>query len=499
MSNPESASAEDPTRHRILKAPLPWAVLRFGAPLALAMVLQGLFNLVDQYLIAKLPAEVSDASLDALGICDMVAALGTILSYGVSTGTATLLARHKGAGDDASVARVAWASLGIVLALSVIFGAVGVLGADVIIHDMLGAKGEVRVLGRDYLRVILGGSASVFLMFQVTSIFRALGNSRLPLITFAVGNVLNLFLAVLMVYGPGEAPTVFSWGPPIARAIGIPRMEVLGAAWATIIARSLACVVPLILLRRTLKVREHDASLRPKPELLRAIFDLAWPTSAQFVVRVVSVLFVTGLVHHAYTTATNSDAGTAFALCLRFETMALFICMGWGGCAQTFVGMCLGASDRTRATAAGWYTGIYGVATMALLAVVYRVWGGDVLRVFTRAPHILSLATSYLATVAPSYMFYGLAIVLGNAIVGAGATRLALRVDASLVGAVQVPMMFAVVAAIGVPIERFWFTIVVFNAINAAVYAMVYRRVELWQTTLDETPLSDSSLAGAAS
>jgi putative MATE family efflux protein len=486
MTNEEKTADEDPTRHRILKTPLPWAVFRFGAPLALAMVLQGLFNLVDQYLIAKLPAAVSDASLDALGICDMVAALGTILSYGVSTGTATLIARHRGAGDEAEVARVAWASIGIVLVLAAVFGVVGVLGADVIIHDLLGAKGAVRVLGRDYLRVILGGSVTVFLMFQITSVFRALGNSRLPLITFAAGNALNLFLAVIMVYGPGEAPTVFSWGPPIARALGVPRMEVLGAAWATILARSVTCVIPLILLRRTLKVREHGATLRPAPSLTRAIVDLAWPTSAQFVVRVVSVLFVTGLVHHAYTTGANSDAGTAFALCLRFETMALFICMGWGGCAQTFIGMCLGAGDRARASAAGWVTAAYGVGTMALLAMVFRLWGDDVLRIFTREPRIVSLAISYLLTVAPSYAFYGLAIVLGNAIVGAGATRLALRIDATLVGAVQVPLMLVAVL-VGVPIERFWFTIVAFNAVNAAIYALVYRRGDLWQKTLAAT------------
>jgi MATE family multidrug resistance protein len=203
-------------------------------------------------------------------------------------------------------------------------------------------------------------------------------------------------------------------------------------------------------------------------------------------------------VHNAYTTGTNSDAGTAFALCLRFETMALFVSMGWGGCAQTFVGMCLGAGDNVRAARAGWFTALYGVGTMALLAVVYRVWGDDVLRVFTRDPHILELALTYLGTVAPSYAFYGLAIVLGNAIVGAGATRLALRIDATLVGAVQVPLMLASVVLASVAIERFWFTIVVFNAVNAGVYALVYRRGELWQKSLSAEALGEAKLAGAA-
>ncbi len=484
MATNDTPTNDDPTRARILEGPLAWSVFRFGAPLALAMVLQVLFNLVDQYLIAKLPASVSDASLDALGICDMVAALGTIVSYGVSTATATLLARHKGEGDDAQVAKVAWASIGVVLLLGVVFGLVGVFGADVIVHDLLGAKGAVRELARDYLRVILGGSASVFLMFQMTAVFRALGNSRLPLAMIVAGNVLNLGLAVLMVYGPGDAPAVFSWGPPIARALGIPRMEVVGAAWATIIARVLATVVPFFMLRAMLGVKKHGATLRPPRAVLRALLDLAWPTSAQFVVRIASVLLVIALVHHAYTTPQNSDAGTAYALSLRLETMALFVSMGWGGCAQTFVGMCLGAGMADRASRAGWYTGLFNVATMALLAVSYRFGGEAVLRVFTQAPNVLALATNYLGTVGPSYAFYGLAIVLGNAVMGAGATRLALRVDAVLVGAVQLPLMLLVVALLRTQIDGLWYAIVGANVVNAIAYVFVFRRRDWWQVAL---------------
>jgi putative MATE family efflux protein len=480
VSAPEDTS-NDPTRKRILEAPLAGAVLRFGTPLALAMILQVMFNLVDQYLIAKLPPAVSDPSLDALGICDMIAALGTILSYGVSTGTASLLAQHKGAGDENAATRVAWGSIGIVLALGLAFGAVGVIGADVIVHDLLGAKGVVRALAVSYLRVIVGGSVSAFMMFQVTSLLRALGDSRTPLLTIALGNALNLFLAVLFVYGPGEAPAIFSWGPPLARTLGIPRMEVVGAAWATLIARGVAIAFPLWLLRRKLRVTEHRATLAPPPDTLRAIVQIAWPTSAQFVVRVGAVLFVIALVHHFYTTPTNSDAGTAYALCLRLETMALFVSMGWGGCAQTFTGMCVGAGDTVRAARAGWYATFYNTVTMVLLATLFVTQGHHLLGVFTQSAPVLALAAGYVAQVAPSYTLYGVAIVLGNAIMGAGATRLALRVDATLVFGVQFPLMVAVVALLHAPVTDLWRTIVVVNAINAIVYALLFRRTSWWQ------------------
>jgi putative MATE family efflux protein len=472
--------ADDPTRKRILEAPLAGAVLRFGTPLALAMVLQVLFNLVDQYLIAKLPAAVSDPSLDALGICDMVAALGTILSYGVSTGTATLLAQHKGAGDETAATRVAWGSIGIVLALGLAFGALGVVSADVIVHDLLGAKGVVRALGVSYLRVIVGGSVTAFMMFQVTSLLRALGDSRTPLLTIAFGNALNLFLAVLFVYGPGEAPAVFSWGPPIARALGVPRMEVVGAAWATLLARAVAIALPLWILRRKLRVAERGATLVPPPDTLRAIVRIAWPTSAQFVVRVGAVLFVIALVHHFYTTPTNSDAGTAYALCLRLETMALFVSMGWGGCAQTFVGMCLGAGDAPRASRAAWVTAAYNVATMLLLSAAFLRAGGAALGVFTQSAPVLARATEYLALVAPSYALFGAAIVLGNALLGAGASRLALRVDAALVLGVQLPLMVAVVLFARAPAPDLWRAVAAVNALGAVVYVFLFRATHLW-------------------
>ncbi|MBP6834671.1 MAG: hypothetical protein KA978_28060, partial [Deltaproteobacteria bacterium] len=104
-------TTSDPARDRMLHGPLAWTVLRFGAPLAAAMVLQVVFNLVDQYIIARLPPVLSDASLDALGICDMVAALGTILSYGVSSATATLVSQARGRDNQREVAEIAWGSV----------------------------------------------------------------------------------------------------------------------------------------------------------------------------------------------------------------------------------------------------------------------------------------------------------------------------------------------------------------------------------------------------
>src|SRR5580692_2553496 len=111
---------------RILDGPLARELARFGTPLAVGMALQTTFNLVDAYLVAQLPADEVGPAIGALGLCDQLAALGTIVSYGVSTATGALLSHHKGAGDTEAIGRTAWQSILVVAGLSAFFGVMGI-------------------------------------------------------------------------------------------------------------------------------------------------------------------------------------------------------------------------------------------------------------------------------------------------------------------------------------------------------------------------------------
>src|SRR5579872_7203421 len=107
------------------------------------MALQTTFNLVDAYLVAHLPHDEVGPALGALGICDQIAALGTIVSYGISTAAAALLSQAQGAGDPEDVRRTAWQSLLLVGALALLFGVLGIGFAGPIVRDVVGAKGDV--------------------------------------------------------------------------------------------------------------------------------------------------------------------------------------------------------------------------------------------------------------------------------------------------------------------------------------------------------------------
>jgi len=475
---------DSPASRRILKGPLYIEVGRFGMPLAVGMGLQTTFNLVDAYILGRLEQGAASASLGAIGICDQLAALGTILSYGLSVATATILSRRQGERDAADVRRVASQSLLLIIALSVIFFLLAMTGAGWLMHDVVGAKGRVAAYGTRYLRTMIGGSFSIFLLLHLTTIQRSLGSAKTPIGMLLGANVVNLVLAVLLVYGPGAAPPIFGWGPPLARALHVPRLELIGAAWATILARVVFLVPTVVILVRRFGLFDRASWSRPDFGILARIWRLGWPTSAQLVVRIAAMLVTHSVVARAFTTETDQSATTALGIVFRLETMALFVGLGWGSASQTFMGQNLGARALARAKAAGWYATAYNAAMMAILAVLYRAYGAQIVGFFDGTARVVAFATEYIRWVGPSYVGLGIGIVLGSAIQGAGATLQTLLTDLWIVCLLQVPASIIVVFVADLGPIRLWQVVAATYYAYAIAYTLTYRRGRYLHTAL---------------
>jgi putative MATE family efflux protein len=471
------------SRSRTLEGPVAAQVLRFGSPLAVGMGLQVTFNLVDAYLVSRLGAGESGAALGAIGICDQIAAIGSIISFGLSTAAATVTSQRFGAGDINGARKVAWQSTLLVLVLGLAFGLLGLLGADWLMTDLVGARGRVAELGTQYLRVIMGGNVTIFLLLHLTTLQRALGSSKTPVALVLLSNAFNLVFAVLLVYGPGDAPGPFVWGPALAYTLSIPRMGLVGAAWATVLARVIVLfpLVAILVHRFGLFKRETRGPM--DRSLWTTLWNLGWPSSTQLVVRIIAMLIVQSLVARTYTTVSDQSATTALGVVFRLETMAIFIGLGWGSAAQTFVGQNLGAKLKSRAISSGWYAAGYNALMMAGLALVYVGFGRSIIAFFDSSPAVVTVAVDYLQTVAFSYVGLGVGIVLGSAIQSAGLTRLTLAIDSVVLFGVLLPSI-GIVAYLGLPMLRVWQSVAVSNAAFAVAYALIYRRKGLFDVRI---------------
>jgi putative MATE family efflux protein len=489
LATPVEAPASERARpsrsvERILKGPLALEAARFGFPLAVGMGLQTTFNLVDAYIIARLHGSTATAAMAAIANCDNVAAVGTILSYGLSIATGTIISRRHGEGDEEGVRRVAWQSLLLLLFLSLVFAGIGLFGADFLLRDVMDAKGQVAEVGVPYLRVTMAGSGSIFLLLHLITIQRALGSSKTPISMLVFANAANLLLAVLLVYGPGDAPTIFAWGPPLAELLGLPRLELVGAAWATVLARLVALIPTFFLCFHRHGLFRANSRVAPCPRVMRRIWDVGWPTSSQLVVRIVAVLAVIAFAQRGYTTDTDQGTATALGVVLRWETMAMFVGLGWGSASQTFMGQNLGAGNHRRAHQSGWIMTIYNALMMGAFALACVAWGPEMVAFFTTDEQVVQTGLEYFRWVAPSYVGLGVGIVLGSAIQGAGATRLTFLLDVAVILMFQIPACWIVVNVLDAPAETLWMVVALTYCVSAFVYVFAYRRGGFLHTDL---------------
>jgi putative MATE family efflux protein len=360
--------------------------------------------------------------------------------------------------------------------LGAFLASIGGWGARELLSDVIGVKGQVAVRGTDYLTVVMGGSITMFLVLHCASLLRAVGSSKTPVTLLVLGNVINFVLAVLFVYGPGEAPDFLAWGPRLARALGVPRLELFGAGIATLLARAIILVPLALYAAKRLGFWRAAVPLVPDLSVVRRVLSLAWPSSAELVVRMFAMLLTHALVARAFTTASDQSATTALGIVFRFETMALFVSIGWGSAVQTFVGQSLGAHSVDRAKRSGYWAALYNSVMMAALAATYVAFAPQIVGFFDSEPRVVEIARSYLFWVAPSYVALGIGIVLGSAMQGAGAPQRALLLDACVVLLVQLPVSAFILLHDGRVLSHVWLTVAVSYVALALALTASYLR-----------------------
>ena len=401
------ASKAERTARRLTRGSISFGVLRFGMPLVVGMILYTTFNLVDMFMISRLPN--ATAALGALGICDMVSTGATILANGITTAAVAIISRRAGMSDQGGVRRATYQSLLIVTVLSLAFGALGLFGSGFVVRVVMQAKGAAAVIASSYLEIILGGCFSMFFLLQFTSVLRAIGHAKTAAFLLIAGNVLNVVLNVFLIYGQGPYPPVFAWAQPLAVLLEAPRLEVDGAAWATVIGRTIPALIgALIVAQRLGRQKFQWSQLRPHWDDLKALVTIGWPSSAQLVIRVGVVLFLISLINSNFTRADDVTTLTAYSICLRLETMALFIGLGWGAAASSYVGMNLGAGQPLRAKASGWVAAGYNFLLMLGLLAAYITFAEAIIGFFDDSPAVLQVGREYLTVVGVSYGFVGI-------------------------------------------------------------------------------------------
>ncbi|HMA38468.1 MAG TPA: MATE family efflux transporter, partial [Gemmatimonadales bacterium] len=221
------------------------AIVLLAIPMVLEMAMESIFAVVDVFWVSHLGPD----AVATVGLTESMLTLVYTAAMGLSIGVAAVVARRIGEKRPAAAAEAAVQGIAIGLVLAAIVAALGITLAPRLL-TLMGATPTVTALGVGYTRTMLGGSATVLLLFLINAIFRGAGDAAIAMRVLWLANAINIVLGPCLIFGLGP----------------FPRLGVTGAAVATTIGRGTGVLYQLYRLSRgdaRVSVRQTHLALRP--------------------------------------------------------------------------------------------------------------------------------------------------------------------------------------------------------------------------------------------
>ena len=349
-------------------------IFTFALPLMLGNIFQQLYTVVDTAIVGQF---VGVEALAAIGSADWPNWMILGIVTGFAQGFCILISQRFGAGDGVGMKRAVSHTYVLGLVMGVLLT---LLGHAVIrpILTMLGTPEDIYGGAETYLRISYTGILIVMAYNVLSSVLRALGDSKTPLIAMVIASITNIVLDLLFV-------RVFCWG-------------IAGAAVATLLAQVVSAVYCWMIIRRIELIRLHKEDFAWDRYTAGKLLRLGAPMAFQNGIIAVGgfavqyVLNGFGTIYIAGYTATNKLYGI-------LEIAAI----SYGYSMATYAGQNLGAGklDRIKKgmTAGAWMA----LVTSAVISALMLLFGRNILSMFISGQHtkqVLDVAYTYLSIMA---------------------------------------------------------------------------------------------------
>ncbi len=323
-------------------------LLMFSIPLIIGNVFQQLYNMADTIIVGR---TLGMNALAAVGACGSLVFLIVGFSAGLTNGFVIMTSQRFGAGDMQGVRRSVATGAVISSVVALLLTTVCVLGS----HGILSLMNTPKDIEQDaymYLVVICWGIPTTMLYNYLSSIMRALGNSKIPLVFLLIASILNIILDFVCIL-------VFHMGT-------------MGAAVATVVSQAISgilCFFYIVFFFPTLHLKKEDWKLDWK--FTWAHLRLGLPMGAQMAVIASGAIAV-----QASLNGFGTEAVAGFTASVRIEQLVSQVMLSLGMTLATFIGQNYGAQNLERIKK--------GVSITCIMMGCLTVVGGALIIIFGR-------------------------------------------------------------------------------------------------------------------
>ena len=400
-------------------------------PLIIEQLFTALMGTADTMMVAR----VGDAAVSGVSLVDSINNLVLMMMTALATGGTITCAQYLGAQDGEGANRAARQVLLSVTVISLLCCGICVGLRSAILRLVFGSvEQDVMDAAKIYFLITALSYPFMGVYDASAALYRATGNSKLPMIVSAVGNLLNIAGNAVFMF-------VFRWG-------------VMGAALSTMLSRALQCVAILWFHHRPgqVIVLNHYASIRPDFGLIRTILRIGIPTGVENGMFQFGKLVIQSTVA---TLPTSEIAAQAVVNTLEYFTSMPSMAVGLG--LVTVAGQCMGAGRPKEARRYSLeFTGISellvlgtGVLIFFSVDTVSRLSGlsSDSAQIVHRMMVLITLVKPFI---------WPLAFTLPNGMRAAGDVKYSMIVSAASMWVFRVALCMILIRGFGFGVLGVW-------------------------------------------
>jgi putative MATE family efflux protein len=378
------------TNTRLTEGPIQKNLMLLTIPMVFGTISMVIFNLADTYFVGRLGTD----QLAAMSFTYPVVLFVNSFAHAVGIGASALISRTIGEGYDDKVRRLTADSLLLSLLFVSFIVPLGLFTIDPLFH-ILGASSEVMNYIRQYMIIWYFGVIFVVTPMVATNAIRASGNTKTPAFIMIFAACANIILDPILIFGLGP----------------FPRLEITGAAIATVIARATTLVLAVYFLyyhekMLTIEIPSFDSVVSSWKQILY----IGLPNAGVMIITPLAAGVITSIV-----AVYGSDAVAGFGVATRIDSFALIVIMALASVMGPFVGQNWGRSKFDRIRSGIRFSYQFSLAWGLFMFALFSVFGDAIGSIFSDDPGVISVAGLYLSIVPIGYGLYGILVIATTA------------------------------------------------------------------------------------
>ena len=369
--------------------PIGRLVFKMSIPLIASMMFQALYNIVDSVFVARLNQD----ALNAVSLAFPFQQLVTAFSVGTGVGINALLSRSLGAKDRENADRAANTGIFLYIVSAIVFSVIGLVFARPF-YAVQTSNENIINYGKEYITVCIGFCYAIFGQMCGERLLQSTGRTDLAMIPQTCGAIFNMIFDPILIFG----------------LCGFPRLEVKGAAIATVSGQVLATFIAFYLnIKKNTEIHLSFKKIRFHAETAKEIYRIGFPS---IIMQSIGSLmtFCLNKILIGFTEAATAAFGAYFKI-QSFIFMPVF---GLNNATVPIVAYNYGAKsyDRVKQTVKTVILTAVGIMTFGLL--LFELIPGTLLQLFSPTEEMLAVGKTAFRVIGSHFPLAGFCIIAGS-------------------------------------------------------------------------------------